>query len=62
LPFNAGALENNQMCSDISARGGFFAVDSRVWAWLCQQGMNLAVAYLVLARGTGPDKRGRQML
>ena len=42
---------------DTSARGGFFAVDSRVWAWVCQQEMNLAVAYLVLARDTGPDNR-----
>jgi hypothetical protein len=40
-----------------SARGGFFAVDSRTWAWVCRHGMNAAVAYLVQARGTGPNNR-----
>jgi hypothetical protein len=39
------------------AKGGFFAVDSRVWAKACQLGMNEPVAYLVLARGTGRDNR-----
>jgi hypothetical protein len=38
-------------------RGGFFAVDRRVWALVCRFGMNAAVAYLVLARGTGGDNR-----
>jgi hypothetical protein len=36
-------------------RGGFFAVDRRAWARACGLGMNAAVAYLVLARGTGGD-------
>src|SRR3954452_539364 len=40
------------------AKDGFFAVDSRTWAKLCVPGMmNEAVAYLILARGSGPDNR-----
>ena len=38
-------------------RGGFFAVDRRVWAKVCAADLNMAVAYLVLARGTGGDNR-----
>jgi hypothetical protein len=38
-------------------RGGFFAVDRRAWALVCGLGMNPAVAYLVLAHGTGGDNR-----
>ena len=34
---------------------GFFAVDHRCWAEVCNVSMNAAVAYLVLARGSGPD-------
>ncbi len=37
--------------------GEFFAIDSRQWAQVCDTGMNEACAYLVLARGTGPDNR-----
>jgi hypothetical protein len=37
------------------AKGGFFAVDARTWAKVCQLGMNESVAYLVHARGTGRD-------
>ena len=37
--------------------GDFFAVDRRAWARVCGLGMNAAVAYLVLARGTGGDNR-----
>lgn len=40
-----------------SGRGGFFAVDRRAWARVCELGMNTAVAYLVIARGTGGDNR-----
>ena len=36
-------------------RGEFFAVDKRSWAEACQLGMQAAVAYLVLASGTGRD-------
>ncbi|MBV8521048.1 MAG: hypothetical protein JOY71_02765 [Acetobacteraceae bacterium] len=37
--------------------GDFFAIDGRAWALACQKGLNPAVAYLVLARGSGPDQR-----
>ncbi len=37
--------------------GGFFAVDRRVWHLVCGLGMNAAVAYLIMARGTGGDNR-----
>jgi hypothetical protein len=36
---------------------GFFAVDRRAWAEVCELGMNAAVTYLVLARGSGGDNR-----
>lgn len=38
-------------------RGNFFAVGKKQWAQVCQLGMNPAVAFLVLARGTGADNR-----
>lgn len=39
-------------------RGGFFAADARVWEALCRcRSINMAVAYLVMARGTGHDNR-----
>jgi len=38
-------------------QGDFFAVDRRAWARACGLGLNPAVAYLVLARGTGADNR-----
>lgn len=42
----------------MGTRGNFFAVDRRVWAQVCDLGkMNLAIAYLVLARGTLGDLR-----
>lgn len=34
-----------------------FAIDHRSWRDVCQIGLNAAVAYLVLARGTGGDNR-----
>jgi hypothetical protein len=40
-----------------SSHQGFFAVDRRAWARVCLLSMNAAVAYLVLARGTGGDNR-----
>ena len=40
-----------------NAKGNFFAVDSRLWEKVCALGLNEAVAYLVLARGTGRDNR-----
>ena len=36
-------------------RGDFFAVDRRSFAFVCSLGLNAAVAYLLLARGTGVD-------
>jgi hypothetical protein len=35
--------------------GEFFAIDRRTWGYVCSLGINAAVAYLVLARGTGRD-------
>lgn len=37
--------------------GNFFAIDQRCWAKACSLGLNPAVAYLVLARGSGGDQR-----
>ena len=37
--------------------GKFFAIDRRIWAKVCDCGMNESVAYLVLAAGTGPENR-----
>ena len=34
-----------------------FAVDCRAWSKACDIGLNAAVAYLMLARGTGGDQR-----
>ena len=39
------------------ARGGFFQIDRRTWARVCDLGMNPAAAYLVQASGTGGDNR-----
>ena len=36
---------------------GFFTVDRRTWDEVCKVGMNEAVAYLVLAQGTGANNR-----
>ena len=38
-------------------QGNFFAIDSRKWSGVCDIGLNAAVAFLVLARGSGPDNR-----
>lgn len=40
-----------------TGQGHFFAIDRRVWAKVCDCGMNSAVAYLVLACGTGPENK-----
>lgn len=37
--------------------GDFFIVDRRNWADVCRLGMNPAVSYLVLARGSQRDNR-----
>jgi hypothetical protein len=45
------------LMGDTGASSGFFAVDRRTWARVCALGLNPAVAYLVLARGTGKTNR-----
>jgi hypothetical protein len=35
----------------------FFAIDRRSWAAVCGQGLNAAIVYLVMARGSGGDQR-----
>ena len=37
--------------------GNFFRVDRRIWAAVCELGMNPAVAYLLLAQGTDANNR-----
>jgi hypothetical protein len=41
----------------VSTNEGFFAIDRRAWARVCALGFNTAVAYLVIACGTGGDNR-----
>jgi hypothetical protein len=43
--------------ADANKTDGFFAVYRRTWARVCGLGLNRAVAYLVLARGTGKSNR-----
>lgn len=38
-------------------RGKFFAIDHRLWRKVCGLGMEAAIAYLVIASGTGGDQR-----
>lgn len=45
------------MSASESHGGGFFAIDSRIWAKVTAFGMTEACAYLVLACGTGHDNR-----
>ena len=40
-----------------TSKGSFFAVDGRTWPKLTTLGMNEAVAYLVLAQGTGANHK-----
>src|SRR4051794_36430469 len=56
-PVDAPEAEGPDRSGNISDRGGFFAIDRRAWAEACAAGMNAAVAYLVLARGTSRDNR-----
>ncbi len=48
---------NNKSSETSIARGGFFAIDRRIVPVLIDIGMNAAVSYLILARGTGGDNR-----
>jgi hypothetical protein len=38
-----------------AGRGGFFLIDSRTWTYVCSLGLNPAVFFLVLARGSQGD-------
>jgi hypothetical protein len=40
--------------------GGFFAIDRGAFRCAAVDGLNAAVAHLVMARGTGPDNRTTQ--
>jgi hypothetical protein len=48
---------NTEAHSRLSTNEGFFAIDRRAWARVCALGLNTAVAYLVVACGTGGDNR-----
>jgi hypothetical protein len=37
--------------------GDIFAIDRRIWARVCDLGVNAAIGFLVIARGTGGDNR-----
>jgi hypothetical protein len=41
----------------LNTKGGFFAIGKPQWIAVCKEGLNPAVALLVLARGSGPDNR-----
>jgi DNA-binding MarR family transcriptional regulator len=41
----------------LRGNGDFFAIDRRVWAHVCNLGLTPAIAYLVMARGSGRDNR-----
>jgi hypothetical protein len=56
-PAVADGADRTEQPEAASARGGFFAVDRRTWAKVCSHSMNEAVAYLVIARGTGADNK-----
>jgi hypothetical protein len=41
----------------MAERGNFFAIGKKEWQAACELGLNAAVAFVVLARGTGRDNR-----
>ncbi|ACB96740.1 hypothetical protein [Beijerinckia indica] len=47
-------MDNNPV---LLCHGGFFAIDKQSWAKVCALGINPAVSYLVMARGTLRDQR-----
>lgn len=59
-----GAVEGPRLMADkaedLGRRAGFFAIDRRLWRRVTLLEMNAAVAYLVLARGSGRDQRTTQ--
>jgi hypothetical protein len=63
-PGRPGALDEDNfehrgppLKARLSTNEGFFAIDRRAWARVCGLGLNTAVAYLVVACGTGGDNR-----
>ena len=54
LPSNVVPLRRKR-APKADGRGDFFAIDQRLWDRVCSLGLNPAVAYLVIARGTGGD-------
>ena len=53
----AGRSSSLAETSTSKGQGDFFAVDRRAWARACSLGINTAVTYLMLARGTSADNR-----
>ena len=55
----SAAIDRPASAAEIRAQVNliFFAVDKRSWVAACDLGMQAAVAYLVLATGTGRDNR-----
>jgi hypothetical protein len=55
----SGPRSSSSPAASSSGKGTshFFAIDRRAWARVCSLGMNPAIAYLVLTRGTGGDQR-----
>ncbi len=54
MTYKAANQESQELAQ---ARGDFFAVDFNCWQAACGLGMNAAISYLILARGTGFDNR-----
>ncbi len=50
-------MTTGAMTSRATGAGQFFAVDRRAWGAVCSLGLNEAIAYLALARGSGGDNR-----
>lgn len=50
-------LPKNSDVSPLSKKSGFFAVDPSSWSGVCNCTMNMAIAYLVLCRGTGANNQ-----
>jgi hypothetical protein len=54
---NVVPIRKSESKPNKAGRGDFFAIDSRAWTKVCDLGIGKAVAYLVLANGTGADNR-----
>ena len=53
----AGDIPTATVTKAKDGRGGFFAVDRRAWHLVSGLGLNQAIAYLIMVRGTGGDNR-----